>query len=196
MKRLLTTLATALVATSTYACASSDGSETDGPGRNSLIKAPPFRYGNTCTKVVASAVATASDEKRTPLCLEQRACWDDVPKPSTVPVGSATYHSRTYYKDVAWFEGTCEHQVPVACDARPRASACAACKYAICCGSVAVCEDDPNCVAIEECITACGGDADCTTSCRTRGDDVAATNHSRALSCVDDWCQDECQTAD
>jgi hypothetical protein len=161
-------------------------------GATSLVKAPPFRYGNTCTMVRSSSVGTASGQQRTPLCLEQQACYDDVPEPSATAVGSSVYRSRTWYEDVIWFEGTCENNVLVSCDARPSADACAACKYAACCGSVAVCEDDPNCVALHECITACGTEADCATSCRARAEDVAERNHARATTCVDEWCQDEC----
>ena len=194
MKRLLAPLALVLLTTS--ACASSDGGRADGLAGDSMRESQPFRYGNTCTKVFASSYGTASDEMRTPLCLEQQACWDDVPAPKATTIGSSTYHGRTWYEDVVWFEGTCEQHVPVSCDARPRETACASCKYSACCGSVAVCEDDPNCVTLDDCMAACGFDADCATSCRVRGDSVAAKNHSRAMTCVNEWCQDECKQAE
>lgn len=173
------------------ACSSSDAPD-DADGFSSQANSPPFRYGNTCTKVVSSSYGTASAETKTPLCLEQRACWDDVPAPTHTYDGTASYSRRTYYTDVVWFEGTCEDPRPVSCDTRPRPNSCADCQYDICCGSVAVCEDDPNCVAIDECIVACGTDTSCVRACSQRGDRVASENHARALDCVVEWCEDEC----
>lgn len=180
-----------LAAIVTSACSGGDAGGSGSAGQAASYS-PPFEWGNTCTKVFASSYGPAHDEKHTPLCLENRACWDDDPDPGYAFDGTAAYHSVTYYEDVVWFEGTCENPKPISCAGRGDGSTCSTCANQVCCGPTSICVDDPNCVALAKCVAQCDGRYDCESACKTRADYVAQDSLERFEKCLTDNCETEC----
>lgn len=157
-----------------------------------LRKAPAMAFGTTCTKVDDDSYGTSSSHKEEKMCMAQYDCADIDGNSATAYGGGATYNGSTYYKNVQWFEGTCDDPQPVTCDERPAADDCQACQYAYCCGPVAVCEDDPNCMAINDCVIACKDDAPCVQRCVFNGDEKASRNIRTAAACANNYCAKEC----
>jgi hypothetical protein len=184
-----------LIGIVTSACSGGDGGNSSGAGNlasASSTWSPPFAWGNTCTQVFDSSYGPSHSEKRTPLCLENRACWDDAPDPGYNFDGTAAYHSVTYYEDVVWFEGTCDNPKPVSCAGRGDGSACSTCSNQVCCGPTAICIDDPNCVALAKCLLQCNGRSDCQATCNSQADYVAQDSLQRFEKCLSNNCATEC----
>lgn len=55
---------------------------------------------------------------------------------------------------------------PTGCDTEPTCDSCFSCAAkSVCAASVTACQNDSSCVAIDECVTFCGGDPDCEEEC-------------------------------
>jgi hypothetical protein len=166
--------------------------DADPTSREALAKAPPFQFGTTCTKVESSSYGTAQSRTETPRCFDGYDCGKFAPSEGIGIGGGATYHSYSYHKDIQWFEGTCKNPKPVTCNERPVRSACEGCQYTSCCVSVALCQDDPNCLAIADCVAVCKNDVACATRCQKNGERTASEHFSAFLKCTSQACADAC----
>jgi hypothetical protein len=81
---------------------------------------------------------------------------------------------------------------PTGCDARSTCSDCAMCaSEGECAQLLAVCQDNPVCVGLDECMLYCQGDVDCDQMCRMQNPG-GIDDWDRAASCI--YC-DVCETA-
>jgi len=127
------------------------------------------------------------------MCLELQDCADLEDSTGYGYGGGATFNSSTDYRNIEWFEGDCSDKRAISCDDRPQPNACASCQYKSCCSEVAICEDDPNCLAINDCVGACKNDDACVKSCLDRGESHAAKNLVRAATCIQSACKSDCE---
>ena len=193
MKPKTSTFAFAIPLLAAFALGCSAAAPPDPTSVESLHKAPPMAFGTTCTKVEDSSYGTSSSHEETPVCLEGGGNCGALKSSSGSDFGGgAAYNGFTGYKDVKWFEGTCADQKPITCDQRPVKNDCDACQYAKCCDRVALCEDDPNCVAIVDCVSGCKKDEACANRCLDHGDLLAKLNVQAAITCMVDHCTAEC----
>jgi hypothetical protein len=174
------------------ACGSPDDMDPTSP--EALKRAPPLQFGTSCTHVQISSYGTSKSHTETPRCFDGSDCGKLGSSEGIGIGGGATYSSYSYYKDVRWFEGTCSNPKPVTCDQRPVHNACEGCQYTKCCVSVALCQDDPNCLAIADCVVACKNDTTCSTRCQKNGERRASANFSAVLKCASEACADACET--
>jgi hypothetical protein len=190
MKTLLCAIATLFA----LGCSAAASGPPDPTSREVLQKAPEFKWGTTCTRVESSSYGTASDRTETPRCFDKLDCNDFESEEAIGYGGGATYNSYSYWKDVKYFTGTCADPTPVTCDERPVAEgdACARCQYDHCCGQVAVCEDDPNCVAVNDCLVGCKTDEKCAQGCLSNGEYSAVKRLKSAYRCMSGSCTTEC----
>ena len=164
----------------------------DPTSREALQKAPPMAFGTTCTKVEYSSYGSSTSHSETPVCLDNWDCGTMDSSSARDYAAGADYYGDTHYADVAFFEGTCAEKKPITCDERPAANDCDTCQYSQCCTRVALCEDDPNCVAIADCVNTCKDDQACATRCLNNGDSTASSNLKAAAQCVQSRCAVEC----
>lgn len=185
-------LAASLVLT-VSGCSGSSDAPPDPTSKESLTKAPPMEFGTTCTKLDNSSYGTAHSHDETPMCLQGGGdCGELHSSSDSAFGGGAAYGDFVTYKDVKWFEGTCADQKPISCDQRPANTDCETCQYEECCTPVALCEDDPNCIAIADCVTGCKGDTACTRRCLEHGEPRATSSLERAVECVRNRCSAKC----
>jgi hypothetical protein len=174
-------------------CSGSSNAAPDPTSREALTKAPPMESGTTCTKVEISSYGTAHSHDETPVCLQAGGdCEKMHGSEASDYGGGAAYNDFVSYKDVKWFEGTCADQKPISCAQRSANDDCGACQYKECCAPVAICEDDPNCVAVVDCVTACKADTACVGRCIQNGEPRATSNLKAAVQCVRDRCAAKC----
>jgi hypothetical protein len=178
----------------TQACSGS--SSPDPTSREALTKAKPLKWGTTCVEHDSSSYDTGSGSfsttTTTQQCKYQVDCKTLDASPDRWNSSGGVLNSDTSFTDVKYFEGTCDDQHPVSCDDRKRNNNCDACQYDKCCAFVALCEDDPNCTAIVDCIDACKDDQACAQRCVNNGDRIASTNLTAAVTCLESNCKDRC----
>jgi len=70
---------------------------------------------------------------------------------------------------------------------------CADCVTSSCCNQVRACASDPQCLALETCLLACGGDYGCRSACNAAAYPLGAQTDIPTLdTCVASSCRDEC----
>lgn len=173
------------------ACAGASG-DADPGSTAALRSAPPFDYGTTCTKVERSHYGSHTTVNEVRMCMPKSDCGSAEASSATAYAGGLEWSGSYTFKDVKWFEGTCANRKPVSCDGRAPVDECAACAYSKCCPRVAMCDDDPNCVAIRTCMAACGKDVACITRCAKNAETGAYANFYAAFKCTVTSCSDTC----
>jgi hypothetical protein len=155
------------------------GSPTASSGTDKfqhLIVAPQFQYCSTCDKNETFNIDGDVSTTVTHLCLDEQDCSTLNDSSYGTVVSGSALSTYTVYDRLTLFEGTCAKSVAISCANRHASDACETCLYTICCERAALCEDDPNCVAITDCVVQCGADSSCGDQCVTRGDAVASAN--------------------
>ncbi len=146
-----------------------------GPrSREALHKADNLQFGCAYVRVKHSSYGTASSTDKTPECLEGERC-DELKSPDSYQAyaGGNAYDSSEYFDKEVNFTGTCAQQAPLPVPGP--SSKCYAAPY--------LCDHDPNCTAIRDCVTTCGDDAGCSAECIANGDYTAAYNFRATLEC-------------
>lgn len=167
----------------------------DPTSPEALLRAEPLQYG--CSYVHREStlgIGGREDETTTPRCSPERRC-EDVTPPSSFHygVGSDGYSSYDFYEDKVDFIGTCDDPHPVSCeDLTESGDECTACQARSCCAPVYLCEHDPNCVAILECLDGCKEDSACQNRCVANAEYHARSNLAAAVQCTRNTCATEC----
>jgi hypothetical protein len=177
-----TLLATLALGMLMMGCSSSAASE-DPTSVAALNKAPPMKWGSTCDQQTYHSYGDLHGSSSTPACLEGEDCHD---------YGGTDAFGYYYASGISYFEGTCNDPHPVTCDQRVPKTDCDACKYEKCCTYVALCEDDPNCLAIQACVAHCNGVYECNHVCYTNGEYSASAHYRNARDCFGSVCRDRC----
>lgn len=154
------------------ACSSSGDA---GPrSREALHKADPLQYGCAYVSVKHSSYGTYSSTDKTPQCTQGERC-DELKSPDSYRAyaGDNAFDSSEYFDKEVNFTGTCAQQT--ALPVPGPSSKCYAAPY--------LCDHDPNCMAIRDCVTTCGTDAGCSAECIANGDYTAASNFRASLEC-------------
>ena len=173
-------------------CSDSSSSEDDNGRFRHLIVAPQFKYGSTCDKHQTSNIDGDISTTVTHLCLDGQDCNTISDNSYETAIGNSALGLQTVYDSVTLFEGTCDKPTAITCTNRKPSDACVQCLYSICCDRAALCEDDPNCVAITVCVASCGSDSSCADTCVADGDPVASTNFLAKLQCASGPCANSC----
>jgi len=163
---------------------SASASAPDPTSWEALHKAPTLKWGSTCVERGSYSYGDLGGSTSTPYCEEDLDCADA--EPITTGLGT------TYYSNFTYFEGTCADQHPVTCDQRVPKDDCDACQYEQCCTFVALCEDDPNCLAVNDCFIHCKDDDKCARNCALNGDLSAEEIFRKANTCINNRCSDRC----
>jgi hypothetical protein len=171
-----------------------DEAGTDPTSREALQKAEPLSYGCSYVHVEQSSYGTASSTDAYPACEDNVRCRDlEEPASEYVPFGDSAYQARTRFEERVDFIGTCKDQTPISCEAYlTSGDACDACVARACCSPVFLCDNDPNCGAVLECLEECGHDESCVQRCLDNGDSDAVTNLLDGVQCIVGPCADAC----
>lgn len=167
----------ALLSTSALVgCSSSDGDSS--PATHELLyRAAPLQFGCTYTQSTHSSYGTSSRTEKIPKCTEGVRC-DDLytPDSTTDYAGGNAFYESVQFDDRVNFVGTCAVHTPVP-GVKNAFEGCYAAPY--------LCEIDPNCQAIIDCLKACADDTTCGQACTANGEAGASHNLSKVLECVD-----------
>lgn len=187
---LATMLAAALVGST--GCAPDD--DVDPTSASALRRAEPLAFGCTYVREDYSSYGTASSTKRTPACTTGLRCEElETPDSDHAYVGGGSYFGVTLLEDRSDFIGTCDDPQPISCEyLEETGNACDACLAKSCCLYTFLCDQDPNCHAIIECIDGCKDDEACQTRCVTNGERTASNHLVEAASCLGRMCSDAC----
>jgi hypothetical protein len=174
-------------------CSSSNGpDEPDLSSPESLRRAPTMAWGTTCEKHEASGCGTSHSDSKTLVCMDGIEC-SELTKPGAFEdLGGVSCYSYTNYDYKDLHEGPCTDPHPYTCEGRAGTGPCSLCAYQDCCFAISFCEDDPNCLAIDECIGWCKDDNECIGRCLNNADGFAAKTFRKLIQCLGDSCKDEC----
>ena len=178
-------------------CGASD-EPADPTSAEALRKADPVTVSCSYVQTFSSSYGTASSSKDTPECDNTRC--GDVRDPNDDYVaygGGAEYVGYTYNHDMVSFVGTCSGpRTAISCDdMKNDGDACDACLASSCCTSVFLCEHDPNCQAISDCVTTCKEDTACGQRCVDNGEPTASKSFAGTVECLTGSCASACGQA-
>ena len=151
-----------------------------------------MKWGTTCVKHASTRIDVDVTNSAEPYCSDMGDCSQIDEGRFAEAAAGTTIDSDTWYSDVKYFEGTCDDPHPGSCDDRERKDDCDACQYDRCCAPVALCEDDPNCGAIVDCVLGCKNDQACARRCVSNGETNAREHFSAAMKCITETCTDRC----
>ena len=163
----------------------------DPTSAQALKKAEPLEVSCSYEEHISGS-AGGSDLDQ---CEEQRC--NDVKDPDfsgvSIEIGDYT---TGYNHDKVDYVGGCgsSTRTKVTCDdLASDGDGCDACVAKSCCTSVFLCDHDPNCGAITDCINnECKDDESCMKRCIDNGEPSAAESFKAALSCMSGTCASAC----
>lgn len=174
---------------------SSGSHEVDATSKEALQLAPPIQYGCTYTErsdnyVGGDLIGTNSQ----PMCSMDKRCSEVGAPHGDIGgyAGGSTYRTSSSYVGRTDFVGTCDAPQPIACDDYANRDTCDQCIGKSCCAPAFLCEHDPNCKAIVDCITNCKEDAACTQRCADNGEPSAIANLRALAHCLSGTCASAC----
>jgi hypothetical protein len=178
----------------TLAACATEEEAPDPTSVAALRKAPSLQSGCSYVEHEASSFGSSFETSDTPRC-SLLSCAELSPPSDYVAYagGSDLYESRTYYFDKVDFLGTCDDPQPISCEGRAGADACEQCVVEHDCAALVLCESDPNCVAITDCIGGCREDQACASRCLQNGDYYARKNLNRLADAVTGTCASSCE---
>ena len=189
-------LAIVLFALSIAACGSDPDSSTpeaDPASPELLKKADTISLGCSYVEHETFYADGTARPTETPKC-------EDVPcdavrdyESDTMSIGGSVIGSSKFAMNKEEFVGTCSDRTPIKCDEDAGGDPCAQCAAKSCCRSTFLCDHDPNCGAIIDCIVACDQDDACVDRCMINGDWRAAENLRAAFTCLTAFCADSCK---
>ena len=149
--------------------------------------------GCSSGSIPSTADASVIDAAIPPPVVDAAIPPDDVSPPPPADSGSADATGAT---DAADASDAAPDAGGCAWSGSYESPACASCLRAACCDAVTVCESDPQCVALDQCVSAClttgGGDAGTVSNCAQSCADArppAVRSEWQALSnCVEFQC--------
>lgn len=166
---------------------------SDPTSRESLRKAEPLATGCTYVKRYKSSYGTVTDVEVTPGCM-MGTCSLPRPESDAMSDGAGgVFTSFTEYTDAVEFIGTCEDHEPITCEGRTGVDACESCVLESACSALILCEKDPNCLAIADCLQGCADDEACGARCLENGDELASANLVSLASVVTGVCEGRCR---
>ena len=170
-------------------CSSSSSETADPTSAAALKKADSIEVSCSYTEHYSSDGYGAVD---TPSC-DNRMCLAVEADENSVDFGDG---SSMYDTDLQQFLGSCTgERTPVSCDDFANdGDACDACLAAHCCISTFLCNHDPNCQAISDCVTSCKDDSTCAQRCVENGDYQASKDFTGTVQCMTGTCADACAT--
>jgi hypothetical protein len=167
--------------------------EPDPTSREALQKAEPLKFGCSFVREEYSSFGTYSETKRTPDCSTLMSCSElDSPDSYRASLGDQSYYSSTIFKERVDFIGTCAEHEPISCEYLETGNECDACAARSCCAPNYLCDHDPNCIAITDCLKNCKEDRDCQNRCLHNGEYSAAKNLRAAVTCLASSCKEAC----
>lgn len=183
-----------LVVSSAFLFACSSTTETDPTSSAALKKAEPLAYGCAFEQTSSTRIDGFKIGSR-----KEHVCSTSVRCDELKPIsdiygygGGSTYSVSTTNSDFVDFTGTCADPQPISCDDYRDGDACDECLAAKCCAATYLCDHDPNCQAIGDCIKGCGDDQRCTARCFSEGYYDAGKNLRAFGACLTGRCASAC----
>lgn len=174
---------------------SSGSHEVDATSKEALQKAPPIQYGCKYTEESSNSVDGYSiGTNRRPMCSMGTRCSDvGSPKDDIGGYhGGSTYSTSSHYAGRTDFVGTCDAPQPITCDDYESGDTCDQCIGKSCCAPAFLCEHDPNCKAVVDCVNDCKDDTACTQRCADNGEPHAVENLRALAQCLSGRCASAC----
>lgn len=170
---------------------SSESATADPTSSQALKKADPIEVSCSYTSHISGSEGGSDlDECNNTRCSDvQDPDYTDL----SIDIGDYT---TGYYTDKVDYLGDCESgtRTKISCDdLASDGDACDACVAKSCCTSAFLCNHDPNCQAIADCINNdCNNDESCMQRCIENGDYEAAKSFKDTLSCMSGVCASAC----
>ncbi len=174
---------------------SSGSHDVDATSKEALQKAPPIQYGCTYTEESSNYVdGNSIGANSRPMCSMGKRCSEVGSPDDDIGgyAGGSTYRTSSSYAGKTDFVGTCDAPRPISCDDYDNGDACDQCLGKSCCSPAFLCEHDPNCKAIVDCVSNCKNDAACTQRCADNGEPSAFENLRALAKCLSGACASAC----